>query len=132
MSGGMIYHQAIKLPYRYTAGESNAAFLRGLTEGRILAGRCPEEDLVVAPLQPFCPHCGTRLTDPTPVGPGGVVTTWTRDREGRIFGRIRLDGADTDIFHRLEGEVATGVRVEPRWSGDEAPEITAIDAFVVG
>ena len=53
---GMIYHQAIKLPYRYTAGENNTAFLEGLTEGQILAGRCPDEDLVVAPFQPFCPH----------------------------------------------------------------------------
>lgn len=131
MSEGMIYHQAIKLPYRYTAGEANTAFLEGLTEGQLLAGRCPDENIVVAPLQPFCPHCGAKLVDPTAVGPGGVVTTWTRDNQDRLFARIKLDGADTDVFHRVEGDVSTGARIEPRWADDAEREITAIEAFVV-
>lgn len=128
---GMIYHQAIKLPYRYTAGENNTAFLEGLTRQEILAGRCTDEDLVIAPLQPFCPHCGARLVDPVTVGPGGSVTTWTRDRDDRVFARIRLDGADTDLFHRVDGDVTTGARVEPRWAEDAEREITTIETFVV-
>jgi uncharacterized OB-fold protein len=59
------------------------------------------------------------------------VTTWTRDRQDRLFARIRLDGADTDVFHRVEGEVATGSRVEPRWAEESEREITAIESFVV-
>ncbi len=59
------------------------------------------------------------------------MTTWTRDSQNRIFARIRLDGADTDVFHRVEGDVSTGVRVQPRWKDDAEREITAIEAFVV-
>ena len=51
MSEGMIYHQAIKLPYRYTAGENNSAFLEGLTgdniEELIDDGRESENDLAL-------------------------------------------------------------------------------------
>jgi uncharacterized OB-fold protein len=129
MTEPMIYHQAIKLPYRYTAGEANTAFLNGLVEQKILAGKCGSCDITVAPLTPFCTQCGTRLEDPVEVGPAGTVTTWTIDGSGRTFARIRLDGADTDILHRVDGEVSIGTRVEPVWAEERGPEITAITTF---
>ncbi len=127
----MIYHQSIKLPYRYTAGEANTTFLEGLVERKILAGPCSQCDITVAPLAPFCTRCGSRLGTPVEVGPEGSITSWTTDGHGRSFARIRLDGADTDIFHLVEGDVAVGVRVAPIWSDDPQPEITAITRFTV-
>lgn len=129
MTEPMIYHQAIKLPYRYTAGEANTAFLNGLVDQKILAGRCATCDITVAPLGPFCTQCGSKLEGPVEVGPGGSVTTWTTDGSDRTFARIRLDGADTDILHRVDGPVSVGTRVEPVWAEDRQPEITAITTF---
>ena len=131
MSEPMIYHQAIKLPYHYTAGDNNTRFLHGLSEQRILGGRCDGCATTTAPLRPFCPSCGGRLTEAVDVGPGGIVTTYTTDGQGRTFARIRLDGADTDMLHRVDGNPAIGSRVEPRWSPEPELEITAIESFVV-
>jgi uncharacterized OB-fold protein len=129
MTEPMIYHQSIKLPYRYTAGEANTAFLKGLVDQKILGGKCPDCEITVAPLGPFCTHCGAKLEGPVEVGPAGTVTTWTTDGQGRTFARIRLDGADTDIFHRVDGAVSVGTRVEPVWADERTPEITAITTF---
>ena len=131
MTEPMIYHQAIKLPYRYTAGEANTAFLNGLVDKKILAGTCVSCDMIVAPLIPFCPECGDKPESAVEVGPAGTVTTWTTDGSGRTFARIRLDGADTDILHRVVGEVSVGTRVEPVWAEEREPEITAIETFTV-
>lgn len=131
MTEPMIYHQSIKLPYRYTAGEANTAFLQALTERRILAGSCGSCDMTVAPLAPFCTTCGSRIDDQVEVGPAGTITTWTRDSQGRAFARIRLDGSDTDIFHLIDGEPTVGARVEPVWAEEPQPEITAITTFEV-
>lgn len=131
MTEEMIYHQGIRLPYRYTAGDAQRAFLTGLTERKLLGGRCGPCAKTIAPLRPFCPSCSRPLVDAVEVGPGGTITTWTRDRQGRTFARIRLDGADTDMLHRVDGEPDIGARVSPRWSPDPEPEITAIESFDV-
>ena len=129
--GQMIYHQAIKLPYRYTAGDMQRSFLKGLQARTILGARCGTCEQTVAPARPFCPRCSAKLSDTVEVGPGGTVTTWTTDGSGRTFARIRLDGADTDMLHRVDGVVETGARVTPRWASEREAEITAIETFVV-
>ena len=131
MTEPMIYHQSIKLPYRYTAGDMQRAFLRGLSEQRIVGARCDRCAITVAPARPFCPSCSAQLSETAEVGPSGTVTTWTTDSRGRSFARIRLDGADTDLFHRVEGDIEIGARVTPTWTTEPAPEITAIESFVV-
>ena len=86
MTEPMIYHQAIKLPYRYTAGEANTAFLTGLVEQKILAGRCGACEITVAPLGPFCTNCGTKLEDPVEVEMQGLAQVQVNPKAGLTFG----------------------------------------------
>ncbi|GIU93451.1 MAG: hypothetical protein KatS3mg011_2357 [Acidimicrobiia bacterium] len=127
----MIFHQRIKLPYRYTAGEMNTRFLQALAEGAILGARCGSCSMTVVPARPFCPGCSSSLHDLVSVADEGVVTSYTIDAQGRVIGLIRLDGADTHFPHILDTDSPRiGMRVRARWAEDRHPEITAIEAFV--
>lgn len=128
----IVYPQQISVPYTYTAGPAQRAFLRGLERGRIVGSR--HEDQVLVPARPHAPD-GRPTGDVVEVSDEGELRAWTtRHHEGvaRTFGLVRLDGADTDLLHLVdapEDELAVGLRVRARWAADRAPEITAIEAF---
>lgn len=130
----IVYPQVISVPYEYTAGWAQAAFLRGLAERRVLGVRAGDQVLV--PARPFAPD-GTPTGDLVEVADQGVLVAWTthhHDGEARTFGMVRLDGADTTMFHVLdvaEDQLAEGLRVRARWAEEPATEITAIEAFEV-
>ena len=63
MEEELVYHQRIKLPYRYTAGEANEAFLRGLADRTVVGSRCEGCNLTLVPARPFCPNCSGRTGD---------------------------------------------------------------------
>jgi hypothetical protein len=52
------------------------------------------------------------------------------------FALVRLDGADTALFHAVDAgspdAMATGMRVAPRWKAERRGHITDVDAFVPG
>ncbi|HEY8339528.1 MAG TPA: OB-fold domain-containing protein [Egibacteraceae bacterium] len=131
---GLVYHQVISVPYQYTAGPAQRAFLRGLAERRILGSRAG--DAVLVPARPFAPD-GSRTGDLVEVGDHGEVVAWTtvpRDGGPVTYGLIRLDGATTPLLHRLDvpaERLAVGLRVRARWAAEPTPSITAIDAFVL-
>ena len=130
MAEAMSYHQRINLPYRYTAGEVNTAFLRGLAEGVFLASRCSKCDLTLAPARPFCPHCSSRCSELIEVDPVGTVISYTTRSDGTVIGLVELDAADTHFPHVIDtSEPKTGMRVGARFALDAAPEITAVEAF---
>jgi uncharacterized protein len=129
----IVYEQQISVPYRYTAGAAQAAFLRGLQDGRIVGSR--HGDHVLVPARPFAAD-GTRTGDLVDVDDEGTLQSWTtchRDGEVRTYGLVRLDGADSDLFHLIdadEGDLSIGMRVRARWAADRQTEVTAIEAFV--
>lgn len=133
MTEPLTYPQQISIPYTYTAGPVERAFLRALARRQVLGSRWGEEVLV--PPRPHGPD-GTPTGDLVEVGPEGEVTGWTtvvRDGRPVTYGLIRLDGATTAMLHLLdvpEDDLAMGLRVAPRWSPEPATEITAIEAFV--
>lgn len=129
----VVYAQQITMPYTYTAGRSQAAFLRGLAERRILGSRVGEAVLV--PARPHAPD-GSPTGELVEVAQAGEVRGWTvHHHEGavRVFGLVRLDGTDSDLLHRLdvpEGALAVGLRVQARWVAEAGTtEITALEAF---
>ena len=129
----MIYQQQINMPYRYTAGRAQAAFLRGLADRRILGSRDGGGQTLV-PARPYAPD-GTPTGDLVEVAETGEVRGWTvHHHEGavRVFGLIRLDGTDSDLLHLLDVDVEAlevGLRVQARWAAEPTTEITAIEAF---
>ncbi len=134
MTEQIVYSQQISVPYRYSAGYAQQAFLRGLQERRLVGSRTHDGRVLVP----------ARMHDEvgTPTAPGvvevlasGALRGWTevvRDGERRVYGLIRLDGADSDLLHLVdapEDALAFGLRVTARWAESPEPEITAIVSF---
>jgi len=57
MTEQMIFHQRIRLPYRYTAGVAQRAALEGFATRVLRGSRCDTCQIVLAPARPFCPRC---------------------------------------------------------------------------
>jgi uncharacterized OB-fold protein len=87
--------------------------------------RTPSGRVLVPPAE-HDPDTGAAIADDwVEVGPAGVVVSWTPG-----WALIRLDGADTALLHRVDGEVTTGARVTPRWRAERVGAITDIECFV--
>jgi uncharacterized OB-fold protein len=112
---------------RYTAGLAGERFLRALRdEARLLGVRCGRCGVTYVPGRLFCERCFDELHDWIEVGPAGTVEAVTalhlgpdgsRLTQPVLLALVRLDGADTVLFHRLggigAGEAAIGLRVKP-------------------
>lgn len=130
----LVYEQKIDLPYVYTAGAAQRAFLRGLAEGRILAS-VDDEGRRYVPARSHAPD-GRPLTRTEEVPPAGEIVALTRARHlpgAPAFALIRLGGSETPFVHRLgEGaeDLGPGDRVEAVFAPDpEEPSVTAIAHF---
>jgi uncharacterized OB-fold protein len=112
---------------RYTAGLAGERFLRALRdEARLLGTRCSRCGVTYVPGRLFCERCFDELTEWVEVGPAGTVEAVTalhlapdgsRLEVPVLLALIRLDGADTVLFHRLGGieteNARIGLRVRP-------------------
>lgn len=115
--------------FRHSLGKLSSFFL-SLEEGRLLATRCPRCRKVWMPPRV---HCGDDLavTEWIEISGRGTLEVATssaidasREDAGEIrkcFGYIRLDGADTSLFHeiRLPAETpipTAGTRMKAVWS----------------
>ena len=116
--------------YAYAAGRYASRFMTALRDDALLHGtRCVECDIVLVPPRPVCGLCGGRTDDWVEVGPTGTITGFTVVEIPFIdpmtgierpvpygFAFIRLDGADTNIYHFLEenrhDRLAIGMSVE--------------------
>ncbi len=131
------------LEYRYTrsVGPVIGRFLAGLREGRIEGIRSGSGRVIVPPSE-YDPESGETLSEFVEVGPGGVVTTWAWVSEPRekapldrpfAWALIRLDGADTALLHAVDAgeasQMATGMRVRPRWREEREGSIRDIACF---
>lgn len=129
MTDGLIFEQKIDLPYRYTVGAAQRAFLRGLAEGRLLASTGGGERFV--PARPFAPD-GRRLEGLEELPARGRVLAATTAHYlpgAPVFGLVLIDGAAAPMLHRLESELEAGSEVEAVWAEGAEPAITAIRHF---
>jgi uncharacterized protein len=126
-----VLESSINLPYSLTTGLAAGSFLAELAQHRILGSRCKECDLVIAPAQDYCSRCGSTTEGFLVMPDTGTVTAITRTEKAALV-LIRLDGADTNLLHRLAepGSVATvGSRVRAVWATTPSQSILDIDYF---
>lgn len=130
-----VWEHTVAAPYTHSVGPGTARFLAALRDERVILGRtCPGCELVVVPGGDHCGRCGTALGRWHEVGPAGTLTGLTAvgpDPAGSGYGRIRLDGADTDLLHRVAapGRLSRGDRVRPVWAEARAGSIADIRHF---
>lgn len=129
MTEPLIFHQKIDLPYTYTVGAAQRAFLRGLTERKLLASAGGGERYV--PARPFAPD-GRRLDGLEEVEARGTVVAATTAHHlpgAPVFGLVLIDGTAVPMLHLLERELEPGTPVEAVWEDGAAPGIRALRCF---
>lgn len=129
MSEGLIFEQKIDLPYTYTIGAAQRAFLRGLTEGKLIASTGGGERYV--PARPFAPD-GRRLDGLEEVAPRGrvVAATTAHHRPGEpVFALVLVDGCARPMLHLLDEELEPGSEVEAVFEPGAEPGIRALRCF---
>lgn len=118
---------------RYTYGPAAERFFRAIRdEARILGTRCGRCGVTYVPGRLFCERCFDGLEEWTEVGPAGTVEAVTavhvdldgaRLEQPALMALVRLDGADTVIYHCLggvaAGEAVIGLRVAPVFKPSE-------------
>ncbi len=115
----LVHESRIAVPYAWSAGEVLSRFLKALRdERRILATRCPSCRTVYVPPRKTCGACFKACGEWLEVGPRGRLESFTQARYDSpahprprpIYGLIRLDGADTGLFHILDATTLEALR----------------------
>ncbi|HUD38927.1 MAG TPA: OB-fold domain-containing protein [Streptosporangiaceae bacterium] len=142
-SSSQVLHAPLEISFDYTRslGPTLGAFVTALAGRRILGARASDGTVHAPPFE-YDPVTGAAPTELVPVGPGGVVVSWSwmaSPLDGQPLARpfgwalIRLDGADTAMLHAVDAGSAsamrTGMRVRPRWSERSGNGITDIECF---
>lgn len=131
----------LEYPYKRSVGPVIGRFLTGLRDKKLEGIRGSDGRVIVPPVE-YDPQTAAELNEFVPVGPSGVVTTWTWLAEARsnnplqkpfAWALIRLDGADTALLHAVdagdETKMTTGMRVKPRWRVERTGHILDIECF---
>jgi uncharacterized OB-fold protein len=132
----------MRLKYIVNAGSASSRFLKGMCEGRILGQRCPTCKKVTVPPRGACPTCGVATEEEVEVKDVGTITTFciiniNFDAKARELpyacASIVLDGADTTLFHLIQGadvaNIRMGMRVKAVWAKELGPSLESIDHF---
>ncbi len=109
--------------YEYTAGVAGEAFLRGLQEGKILAGECAKCGTTYAPPKIYCVKDFSEVRRFKEVKSPGRVSALAeshvsfdgkRTKEGKTFVFVTFEGATGGIVHLgLGGGLKIGSSVVP-------------------
>lgn len=113
----------LEYTYQRSTGPVIGRFLGALKERRLEGVRTSDGRVICPPLE--YDERGEATGEMVAVGPGGVVTTWAPGG----WALIKLDGADTAMVHRVEGDVKTGARVWPRWRDERIGHVNDIECF---
>lgn len=142
-----IYSGKTWYPYHWSVGRTWSKFFRELRDNeRILGLRCPECETVYMPPRSICPKCFVKMDDWVEVGKEGTIEGYTvvevkyiNPNTGkpietpRTDVMIRLDGADTKLFHELdetdEKKIKIGMRARAVFAKDRNGSIHDIDHF---
>ncbi len=131
----------MEYPYRRSLGPVLGRFFTALQERRIEGARTKSGRVIVPPTE-HDPDTGEAIDGMVEVGPGGSVVSWTWVAEPRelqpfdhpfAYALIKLDGADVPMLHAVDAgsaaQMATGMRVRPRWSDDPQGGIRDLACF---
>lgn len=142
MSEPLVVPGVISIPFSYAAGAAASRFLTELRDRRRIMGtRCPACRKVLVPARSFCAGCWVDTDDWLEVGPEGTLQTWVTVRlplphapaPPHTLGLVRLDGADTDLLHRVGSDAGTlqaGMRLRPVWRDERSGSLLDLAHFV--
>jgi hypothetical protein len=133
----------VNLHYVHTASPGEAAYMRGLAEGKLLGQRCPQCRKVYIPTRGTCPADGVPMNEQVELPDVGTITTFCvvnvpypgqKLTPPYVAAAILLDGADIAFQHLISGcdvtEVRMGMRVKAHWKQPAASsERATIDYF---
>lgn len=130
------------IAYTVHAGDTTAAFLVSLMEGRIVGRRCGVCHKVYVPARSVCPTCAAACEEQVPVASKGTVTAFSVVRipfEGQRLdppyacAHVLLDGSDVPLLHLVGGcsvdVVRVGMRVQAVWLDPPEPSLTSVRWF---
>jgi uncharacterized protein len=131
----------ISFDYTRSLGPVLSRFMIALAQRRILGSRGADGRVHVPPAE-YDPVTFAPPTELVEVGPAGTVRSWSwqpTPSEGQplsgpfAWALIRLDSADTNLLHAVDGgsptAMRTGMRVRPRWAAESAGSIRDIVCF---
>jgi uncharacterized OB-fold protein len=123
----------VNLHYVHTASPGEAAYLRGLAQGRLLGQRCPVCRKVYIPTRGTCPADGVPMAEQVDLPDTGTITTFCvvnvpypgqKLTPPYVAAAVLLDGADIAFQHLVTGcdasEVRMGMRVKAHWKQPES------------
>lgn len=132
----------IAYAYRRSVGPVLGRFFTAIQDGKLLGARTSDGRVLCPPAE-YDPETGAATGEMVEVGPGGTVRSWTwvdtpQDRHALdrpfAFALIQLDGADTELLHVVDAggpsDLATGMRVVPRFRAEPEGGIRDIECFV--
>ncbi len=114
----------IPLHYEYTAGIAGEKFLRGLSQGKILAGYCANCKEASLPPRIYCVKCYGAIERSVLVRTPGKVSALTKTRvsqggerlaEPVAFAYIIFEGVSGGLLHKVAKGVRVGSSVKPRF-----------------
>jgi uncharacterized OB-fold protein len=128
----------VRLRYEHTASPGESAYLRGLSEGRLIGQRCPVCAKVYVPSRGTCPVDGVPAGAAVELPDTGTVTTFCivnvaypgqQVTPPYVAAAVLLDGADIAFQHLILGcepaEVHIGMRVRASWLPRDQWDTTA-------
>lgn len=120
-----------QLDFTYTPGQASSAYLRGITEKRILGARVEPGTRVYVPPRGADPQLGRPTTEFLEVAHRGTLVSFCvvnvsfyggTQEIPYVTGLIKLDGSDLPIMHLVQecpvDEVRVGMRLEAVWVDD--------------
>ncbi|MCH7788729.1 MAG: OB-fold domain-containing protein [Acidobacteria bacterium] len=132
----------LEFPYRRSVGPIVGEFLTALRKGELKGARTASGRVIVPALE-YDPETGEPVEELVAVADHGTVTSFAWIAEPKrhqpldrpfAFAHIRLEGADTDLFHLVdagsEEAMSIGMAVEASWRDERDGSITDIAAFV--
>lgn len=123
-----VFETTLTMPYTLTTGRAAGTYLAELANQRIVGTRSASSGKVVVPPSDYGDD--GEAPELVVVPATGTVTAWTRASAGTLA-MIRLDGADTDMVHRIVGDdsgLTNGSRVTAVWA-DDAEGANALAGF---
>jgi uncharacterized OB-fold protein len=123
----------IAMRYTLSTGAAAGQFLADLAGRRLVGSRCSGCARVMVPAQDFCGRChSVSGTDLVEVPPTGVLTAITRTPT-EVLAFVRLDGADTDLLHRIvpadDRTLGIGDRVVAVWAQEPTGTVLDLPGF---
>lgn len=129
---GSTFAAALKINYTLSTSAATGRFLTELGNHRIVGSTCSGCSRTLVPAQEYCPRCASGESELLQMPETGTVTAFT-ERAGNVIALIRLDGADTDLLHRVQGvagaELSVGDRVRAVWADEATGTILDLAGF---